>query len=336
MVSDAKRYETKLQILQNEINGRNDKLVELDELPKQPIVRDLLNPIEVNEYPRPVLEAYAYWLKIRTYYGWQVPIERVLAASNAAPSELKQTTWLWNKKRGPIIRDWDWSPRQLVDEYADAIRLGSEKPDRKHLHDWLGWMIGLEIAEREKYAALGKRLDESADDALDTLAFAIRYRYGMHRGWDIPTWKEWERAYRGADDRAYTWGNSNTMQAWVDRPGRRPLFVDKEEDPVRDRSPYGVLHMAGNVSEWIRGAGDPMKRLDEESHTLVPKWDAWSYMFPQRAYLKGGNYIMAGRFAHVGYTLNVLAGSGAPTGGVVTRWTGFRVIRRITEDVDQP
>jgi len=88
------------------------------------------------------------------------------------------------------------------------------------------------------------------------------YAYAKWKGRDLPTEEEWEKAGRGPKGFLFPWGedfdpkkvNSNSDYNPRD-PGAKGTVdgynfwnpVDKMKD---DKSPYGVIGMAGNVREW--------------------------------------------------------------------------------------
>ncbi len=141
------------------------------------------------------------------------------------------------------------------------------------------------------------------------------YAYANWRNGRLPTDMEWEKAARGEDGWLYPWGNEfkpkrlNSSRDYHQNPSEKGEVdgfnrwapVDAFEDT--DSSPYGVVHMAGNVREWTADMAPSPAKLGLE----VP-------------YLRGGSFASPGREA---FQTTARAQSLIPEQS--DRFTGFRV-----------
>lgn len=161
----------------------------------------------------------------------------------------------WFRREQPPHRVW--LPSFRIDmfevtnqQYREVVRATGHPPPT----DWAGLDY---LPGRDNHPVV----NVSREDAVVFCQWA---------GKRLPTEQEWEKAARGGTPQAFPWGDNiavgyaNTVEVgrWDTVPvGSFPL----------DRSPYGVMDMAGNVSEWVAddyrpypGLATPFGKLDAE------------------------------------------------------------------------
>lgn len=147
-----------------------------------------------------------------------------------------------------------------TDEGYDAG--GDEKPQHAvHLDGF--WIDRTEVTNSMFLKFLQNtsyEYDRSLPDGIDeypvvNVSWNDAIAYCEWAGGSLPTEAQWEKAARGTDGRIYPWGDQKASCEYaVMDEGRNGCGITGAW-PVGSKpaggSPYGLLDMAGNVSEWV-------------------------------------------------------------------------------------
>lgn len=147
-------------------------------------------------------------------------------------------------------------------DQATAFDHPKQPPGKSHKpKDWDIW-YGRASSPLSKYR-VARFVPVDLNMPVFNVDFWDAWAFAKWKGQRLPTEVEWEKAARGVDGRLYPWGNTenfrktNSAADYQINPG--PHHKAKSDghiwfapvDALRDdKSPYGVIGMAGNVYEW--------------------------------------------------------------------------------------
>jgi formylglycine-generating enzyme required for sulfatase activity len=139
------------------------------------------------------------------------------------------------------------------DEYQD-----NEKPRHPvYLDAFYIDIHETKIDEYRKYGPLPPIVSDyqlEADQPIVDITWDQARNYCIWAKKRLPTEAEWEKAARGTDERMYPWGKGEPTRSLTNFDNGDKFDKDKlwPTNSLNDgQSPYGILHMAGNVWEWV-------------------------------------------------------------------------------------
>ncbi len=143
-------------------------------------------------------------------------------------------------------------------QYARCVGEGACRPIERIAEEWIGDDLPI--------------MNVRWSDAVSYCSWA---------GKRLPSEAEWEKAARGDDRRLYPWGNETISI------GTLPTILHKVGEDPRDVSPYGVLDMGGNVSEWVNDFFSETRLLPDEGELVNPIGPISGNMHT----VKGGSFL---------------------------------------------
>lgn len=106
------------------------------------------------------------------------------------------------------------------------------------------------------------------------ISWIMAQTYCQWQGSRLPTEAEWAKAARGTDSRKYPWGNAVVDCSLANYNACGGSLVDVDSY-LAGASPYGALHMVGNVGEWVQDWYEAPFAADAVTDPVGPDSGDW-------------------------------------------------------------
>jgi formylglycine-generating enzyme required for sulfatase activity len=205
-----------------------------------------------------------------------------------SPARARVTVRWVEKKQEEKTELADWCPYQETTDHgivfvrvcAGEFTMGSAEedqeahPSEKPAHRvklpefWIG-KYEVSNAQYRKHDLLHKSLSDGPEQPVNGITWTEARQFCESQGFRLPTEAEWEYAARGRDGRKYPWGDDppTRSRAVYEVPGAlgNPTSPSVVTSHSEGKGPFGTLHQAGNVWEWMEDcyeSGGYLQQLD--------------------------------------------------------------------------
>lgn len=119
---------------------------------------------------------------------------------------------------------------------------------------------------------------DRASHPVNCVDFDAASAYCAFVGKRLPSEEEWEYAARGTDGRRYPWGDQEpNMDLLCWKRLKEELGTCEVGSRPKGASPFGVLDLAGNVSEWTSSKYCPYDKPSCDTTERAGRGGSWDY-----------------------------------------------------------
>lgn len=162
-------------------------------------------------------------------------------------------------------------------QYIKFIEAGGYRNERWWTEDGWQWQQRIRQGYRNDVISRASKDPVGGTSWYEATAFCRWLREATGENVSLLTEQQWQRAAQGDDGRLYPWGNEWESR-YCNSSGEfgETIRVDKYEG--KGDSPYGVVDMVGNLSEWcLTDMETGNQDEDQDADNRIVRGGFWSF-----------------------------------------------------------